>query len=895
MNNINLYTSFLLKIALTCLVFLFTACDNPIGGGPRCVYTGDFGKYDKKTIVSDPKLIYQPTGIKVKAGEAIKLETSGIIDICPTTRFFDHTTTPSIRPNANYWQSTGIVVSEGEYISLSITPGSKYKSAGGTEREKGYGLYVHIGNPRLGEDPLDSPSKSARPFGRGGDFPNGIDIVRYNDASPWVFSMYENNNGTIRSGYSGSAPASGIIYFKYANEPGRENNPNYWDRDDGPKTVWSQNRHCSNGLTNDPSWCPAGDRDWTGDYYKYLAPSYGINITKGCPGKNGQYLRAVFVEDVPSNFQATEKTLYEDRITNQACEQPNTSAPGYDSTKETCVIKQLPNNGGPMKVTSYNLAPRVCNNNSCSSADLSVNNGVYVGTAPTNAQLWLQTIDTQIKAGDTAVNYSDNIGEYKVKLTTIKRPGSGFSDSINAVITPIKEILYGYCSDRSKVESTCPTGRWTPGIGKRIFNDIIDNPNSPFLTAVRAALALYIIIFGLMFGLGLTESPKEEFIIKSLKAAFVFTVISDGGWEFFNTYLFRIFTEGVNDLIGMMANSFSLLSLDTLSDPTTGQQVVSNTASAVSIGGSDPFAVINNTVSKFFSHEFWIKISGLLLSSSYGFGYFTLILVGVFIYIAAIIVAAVLYIISMFIIALLMGLAPIFITFILFSKTKGFFDGWIKSLISFTFQPVFVFTALSLFNIFVHSIMIAVLNFDTCWSCIASVDIGSVLQGMFQTDFGVKEKFCIFYFYKAVGPSYDGFAVPISMIGAVILTIITTIMLQFIKTMSSLVAELVSGYASLSLASIAQRTAMSGAAIAASFVKETGKAGLETLKGGVTGAKDAAKSAKKDGSSTAGAIARGALGFVKGTAGNAIKGAANQTIGNAGKAIMNSVEDGEEL
>ena len=58
-------------------------------------------------------------------------------------------------------------------------------------------------------------------------------------------------------------------------------------------------------------------------------------------------------------------------------------------------------------------------------------------------------------------------------------------------------------------------------------------------------------------------------------------------------------------------------------------------------------------------------------------------MLGFVVFIAAIIKALILYLLATLSISLLLIVAPIYISFMLFEKTKPLFDAWIKSLISF--------------------------------------------------------------------------------------------------------------------------------------------------------------------------------------------------------------------
>ncbi len=120
--------------------------------------------------------------------------------------------------------------------------------------------------------------------------------------------------------------------------------------------------------------------------------------------------------------------------------------------------------------------------------------------------------------------------------------------------------------------------------------------------------------------------------------------------------------------------------------------------------------VSNDTIHK--------KIAGLLFYKLFGAIYFYIIYLSVFNYIYAISNAVLLYLTSQVFTSVLFMLAPIFFIFLLFKQTKTYFDNWINSIIGFAFQQIFLIFTISLFNVFIYSLVKSSLGYRVCWDTI---------------------------------------------------------------------------------------------------------------------------------------------------------------------------------
>src|SRR5690606_26513763 len=61
---------------------------------------------------------------------------------------------------------------------------------------------------------------------------------------------------------------------------------------------------------------------------------------------------------------------------------------------------------------------------------------------------------------------------------------------------------------------------------------------------------------------------------------------------------------------------------------------------------------------------------------------------------------------------------------LLFAKTADLFKKWLNQFFSYALQPVVLVALLVIFNFFIIAALLRVLDFNVCWKCIWSVNIG---------------------------------------------------------------------------------------------------------------------------------------------------------------------------
>lgn len=292
-------------------------------------------------------------------------------------------------------------------------------------------------------------------------------------------------------------------------------------------------------------------------------------------------------------------------------------------------------------------------------------------------------------------------------------------------------------------------GALLDGVAQSIFQAFKNN--TTYLTIIRLVLILYIAFVGLTFMTGMAQITQAEAVARIFKISVVVMLLSPSSIVFFNENLFALFSL---DTMNAFANLFTPdieinLSSDLQSQTTS---CFHNPQVKVAL-----LCVLEKDLQLFFSWAFWNRIMGMIISGLLVAA--IAIIAGIILYAIVVLKVLLLFCIAMLALTVTLALAPIFIPLILFKYTKSFFDSWIKQLVSITLQPVFIFTAISLFRVMFAAIVQAALGMAACKICWLE----------FTLPFG---NYCLFnlYFYVplSLGSSPDAFSSPISDMGILI-------------------------------------------------------------------------------------------------------------------------------
>jgi type IV secretory pathway VirB6-like protein len=227
------------------------------------------------------------------------------------------------------------------------------------------------------------------------------------------------------------------------------------------------------------------------------------------------------------------------------------------------------------------------------------------------------------------------------------------------------------------------------------------------------SLILSISFYGFSFFIGMANFTQTELIMKVTGIGFVALLVNPSGWTFFREYAVTFFKEGIDYLTFVITSAFDFdNSLKTQTDFTDKSVLFKNPSEVITL---------------FFNDQTQAKIWGLFFASWFGWAYVALIFLSILIFIITVANALILYLTAQIFTSILMSLAPMFIVFILFNKTKSMFDKWLAALTSFALQQVLIVSVLGFFSTLIKEIIKFVLSYRVCWEPIWVIDFISFI------------------------------------------------------------------------------------------------------------------------------------------------------------------------
>lgn len=270
------------------------------------------------------------------------------------------------------------------------------------------------------------------------------------------------------------------------------------------------------------------------------------------------------------------------------------------------------------------------------------------------------------------------------------------------------------CTDFASLKATAEAMK-EPGILTNIttyIKDVINGASqklfeaftksSSYQAAVNAAVTLMIVIYGVAFMIGVAQPSFGQVLIRLVKVGVIYAVISPGGWQFFSDYAVKFFNDGTDDLI----------------------RTVMNIGTGIPLApGDSPFKALDGLAKFVLSPDMIIAMmSSTFASGSYGLMMGALMAFAVGGLLKMLVEALKTYALSFIMRALLLGIAPLFIVFLLFDKTKQLFTGWLNALINLSLQPILYFTFISFFVVMLSTSAYSMLGgAEICWSDVKAV------------------------------------------------------------------------------------------------------------------------------------------------------------------------------
>jgi type IV secretory pathway VirB6-like protein len=255
-------------------------------------------------------------------------------------------------------------------------------------------------------------------------------------------------------------------------------------------------------------------------------------------------------------------------------------------------------------------------------------------------------------------------------------PGAGL---VSTIVTNIKDVL--------------------ENISETMFNAI--RTNDGFTYAIRAAVSLYIAIYGILFTFGMVQITIFDLVMRMIKISIIVLLLSPDAWDFFSNVVVRFFNDGTDALIYNITQIAvgGVVSPYNPSDP-----------------GSHPFLVLDAAVTKAVSAKMAVTLLATGFTGPYGVFYCLLMVMCLGSFLRALLTALWVYLMSMVLRTLLFGLAPIFFGCLLFQRTRHLFDGWLNQVVNACLQPILLFIFFAFFAKLIEASIDHVLHVPVCWT-----------------------------------------------------------------------------------------------------------------------------------------------------------------------------------
>ena len=372
------------------------------------------------------------------------------------------------------------------------------------------------------------------------------------------------------------------------------------------------------------------------------------------------------------------------------------------------------NNIEKLRLTFKILDPEIANCPISGSGDndgIKLDNPYYNSTIDTNVG---NTCGSNETPGDScqkqfycANKYSNNSGEYYVTVKVKSTSAGSVSSVISAVVKPVIEVMDGKQDD----PDTADKDESTIGQSERIYKLLITDPR--YKAILTVSLVVMITFWGVGYLLGVSELNQTEIITRVFKIAFVYLMVGETGWEWFQMFFVSFFKEGTDYLSFMMAASFD-----------ESPELAAAIGSGNLYDKSVLFTSIDSVFNLFFSSAVQKKIYALFFASIFGWAYCLIILWSFMHYIYAVANAVLLYLTAQVFISIMFVVGPIFFVFLLFSQTKDMFDNWLKQLIGFSLQQIFLLITLAFFNMLMYEVIKMSLGYKVCWDEVWVMNLG---------------------------------------------------------------------------------------------------------------------------------------------------------------------------
>ncbi len=305
-----------------------------------------------------------------------------------------------------------------------------------------------------------------------------------------------------------------------------------------------------------------------------------------------------------------------------------------------------------------------------------------------------------------ANKYSNNDGQYYVNVKVKSKQNGSVSSIISSVINPVIEVM-----DGKRDNPTTEVDESTMGQAERIYRALISDPRYQII--LKVSLVVMFTFYGVGYLLGVSDLNHAEIFGRIMKIGFIFLMVGETGWTWFEMFFVRFFKEGTDYLSFIMASAFD-----------DSPEIKSAVESGDLYDKSVLFRSVDDVFNLFFSSAVQKKLSALLFASIFGWLYLLIIWWSFMAYVYAVANSVLLYLTAQVFISILFVVGPLFFIFLLFNQTKDMFDKWLSQLIGFSLQQIFLLITLSFFNMLMYEVIKMSLGFKVCWDEVWTMNLG---------------------------------------------------------------------------------------------------------------------------------------------------------------------------
>jgi type IV secretion system protein VirB6 len=323
----------------------------------------------------------------------------------------------------------------------------------------------------------------------------------------------------------------------------------------------------------------------------------------------------------------------------------------------------LQNNVGVEYMISPTLPP-----DGTSGTMVAANDTIYAGS---NGSLWIRAVNN-----DPSYSVSGNLNVY---MATYNGPTDisdfVYDDVVNPILTKLNDLTF------------------------TLYHGLISNLT--FRNIAMSLLTLYIMLYGIYYLAGATNITTYDLVARVVKITIITTLFSPGSWAFFNDHFFTAFINGTSYLI------YNIIGTN------THQNI---------------FGFLDVVFNKFTNPDLWGNLLVQFVNFQTALPFFALlVIIGLLKYFLTLLEVVVAYLMAFVTVAVLISLAPFFITFMLFGRTKNLFNNWISALFNAAIYP----TILLIFYLLLDDIVTGLLEnvaVESCWDTLLPIKFSFTLK-----------------------------------------------------------------------------------------------------------------------------------------------------------------------